>query len=211
MLNTSPTPILIQTSQPNIDVLVYISLPEPLKHPDVIWINPLNEPITIDIVRQVQQEVLTKPYQAETRFFILQAIHLATIEAQQALLKILEEPPRHITLILTTEYPGMIISTILSRVELKPKALELNENESEILQEVSTQSIGQKLQWASTLAGKDNPTDEVLSMLAQQIKKIENNPTLIHTHQARTLEKTLELLRAKTNAKLSLEWLALHI
>lgn len=116
----STTPLLLQL-EAKTAIVSRIPFPHPETHPDVIWVNPEQEPLVIETIRQLQLDVLSQPYQEEYRIFILQNLELATIEAQQALLKLLEEPPKHVRFLLTSEYPSMILPTILSRVELSSK------------------------------------------------------------------------------------------
>jgi DNA polymerase-3 subunit delta' len=201
--------LLITTSAPQTDVLSHITLPEPAKHPDVIWFNPDGAPLTIDVIRDLQQQVLTKPYQAETRYFILQSVELATVEAQQALLKLLEEPPKHIQFILTSAYPGMILPTILSRVSVITKRYnEEFDDKAVSIDQLSQMSLAEKFDWA---ASQENPTQTVLELIETHITTFEKNPTLNQIRQLKTLQQTLAFLNAKTNSKLAMEWMVIHL
>lgn len=207
-------PVLIQTSTQE-DLVTFIPFNNPTNHPDVIWFNQ-TEPLTIDMSRVLAKEVLTKPYSEKYRVFILQNLELATIEAQQALLKLLEEPPAHIKFILTTSYPSMILSTILSRVQLEvvessreEASGEIKENATE-LRDMSFKTLADRLNWAAKPEIQENPISTILNLISQQIRIFEKKPNAENTKKLKTLQTCLDFLRAKTNTKLSLEWLALH-
>jgi DNA polymerase III delta prime subunit len=71
--------------------------------------------ISIDQVHLLQQELSLQVSTSEKRTIIIEPAHALTLPAQQALLKTLEEPPRHTQIILVTDTPHMLLPTILSR------------------------------------------------------------------------------------------------
>ncbi len=70
----------------------------------------------IEEVRQLRDTAYVLPNEAPYRVMILAGAHNMTEQAQNALLKILEEPPRHVVFILTCENRAQMLSTIQSRV-----------------------------------------------------------------------------------------------
>ncbi|MFQ5952384.1 MAG: AAA family ATPase, partial [Candidatus Omnitrophota bacterium] len=71
-----------------------------LDHPDVIWINPgKNKKIKIEEVRKVRDVLNLKPYEAPVNACVIEEAHMMTVEASNALLKVLEEPPEQITVL----------------------------------------------------------------------------------------------------------------
>lgn len=65
-------------------------------------------------------EAIMQPlYPFEYKVLILDEFHMASNQAQNRLLKILEEPPKHLVVIMCTTNPEKILSTILSRCQLK--------------------------------------------------------------------------------------------
>ncbi|MFZ0430824.1 MAG: DNA polymerase III subunit delta' [Acidobacteriota bacterium] len=87
-------------------------------HPD-IRLYPI-EPgphIKIDEMRQMSQEVQYLPFEGKARFFIIDNAERLTIEAQNAILKTLEEPPPTSHLVLVSAYPDQLLSTIRSRCQ----------------------------------------------------------------------------------------------
>lgn len=87
-------------------------------HPDVHWLNDPDTALSIDDVRKLQQLLTYKPYQADQTIVIMQHIENASLAAQNALLKTLEEPPSYASLILTTTHVSSIIPTVVSRCQI---------------------------------------------------------------------------------------------
>lgn len=74
------------------------------------------EQIKIDQVRLVQQFLSTTPFQADKKVVIIRHAERLTIEAQQALLKTVEEPPAFATLILLSDSEEALLETMRSRL-----------------------------------------------------------------------------------------------
>lgn len=98
-----------------------------LKHPDFHLVNTSDEAenfqaLQIGDVRALATSMSLKPYQgigaAQHTVFLLQQIHQASVPAQHALLKSLEEPPPHVQLVLTTDRPDQVLPTIQSRCQI---------------------------------------------------------------------------------------------
>ncbi|MBN2070769.1 MAG: DNA polymerase III subunit [Candidatus Krumholzibacteriota bacterium] len=73
--------------------------------------------IGIDIIRMLVETLSKHPFEGKYSPVILFEAHMATIEAQNAFLKLLEEPPSSAVLILVTEFPERLLPTILSRCQ----------------------------------------------------------------------------------------------
>lgn len=71
----------------------------------------------IDDIRLLRDESNFTPAQATYRVYIIDEVHMLTIEAFNALLKTLEEPPEHVKFILATTEVHKLPSTILSRCQ----------------------------------------------------------------------------------------------
>ena len=92
-------------------------------HPDVITVeDPEHKTVAVKIVRQFREDVFVRPNEAEHKIYIFpQELGL---EGQNALLKILEEPPAYGVFILLTDNPAKLLPTVRSRcTELKLLAL----------------------------------------------------------------------------------------
>lgn len=71
----------------------------------------------IDEIRNIKEHIGFKPIQGKYKVFIIDEAHMLTEPAFNALLKTLEEPPKHTIFILVTTEPDSIPPTILSRVQ----------------------------------------------------------------------------------------------
>lgn len=70
----------------------------------------------IDVIRALRQEAFVLPNEAGCKVFVLHNAQSMTAEAQNALLKLLEEPPSYLCLILTAPARKTLLSTVISRV-----------------------------------------------------------------------------------------------
>ncbi|MFH1509695.1 MAG: hypothetical protein ABID67_00905 [Candidatus Nealsonbacteria bacterium] len=86
-------------------------------HPDFTIIEPLEKEIKIGQIKELIRNLSLKPYIAPLKAIIIDKAHLMNSEAQSALLKTLEEPKGNTLLILVSEEPDRLLSTITSRVQ----------------------------------------------------------------------------------------------
>ena len=70
---------------------------------------------SVDAVRKARTEMYTRPYLANKRVFIFPQADTMTIGAQNALLKVFEEPPEYCVIILLAENENLLLQTIRSR------------------------------------------------------------------------------------------------
>ena len=93
------------------------SLVKSLSHPDIVTIAPLDgkKSIAVKQIRQAREEAYIKPHEAEKRVFIIDCADTMNAESQNALLKVLEEPPKTVMFILIAESKAALLDTIISR------------------------------------------------------------------------------------------------
>lgn len=121
-------------------------------HPDIITVtDPEHKAVAVKIVRQYREDVYIKPNEAEKKVYIFPQ-ELGT-EGQNALLKILEEPPSYGLFLLLAENPQQILTTVRSRctllqMESLPKELLLSQ-----LKKQFPQADGEQLQAAAERSG----------------------------------------------------------
>ena len=72
----------------------------------------------IDDVRALRDTIKLSPAKSKKKVYIIDEAHMLTLEASNALLKTLEEPPSHVIFILATTNPEKLIETIRSRTTL---------------------------------------------------------------------------------------------
>lgn len=94
--------------------------------PDIIYVKH-EKPNTIsvdDIRTQVNNDIVIKPYSSKHKIYIIDEAEKMNVQAQNALLKTIEEPPAYAVIILLTTNADMFLPTILSRcVTLNIKAV----------------------------------------------------------------------------------------
>lgn len=71
----------------------------------------------VDDMRNIIEECKSKPIQGKYKIFLLDEVHMLTVQAWNSLLKILEEPPEFVIFLFCTTDPQKIIGTVLSRVQ----------------------------------------------------------------------------------------------
>lgn len=85
--------------------------------PDYINIHPDGNSIKISQIRKLQTDIIVKPHK-QYKIYIINQAESMTIEAQNALLKTLEEPPEYAIIILITSNKESLLDTIKSRCEI---------------------------------------------------------------------------------------------
>ena len=172
-------------------------------HPDVIYFQALEKPpkYTIEDVRkQIVETVDLKPFQYDRKIYIIEKADTLNVQAQNALLKTLEEPPAHVMFLLLAERAEAFLPTILSRVvtmKIRPLSEEtvaehlmgtgLPEEESHTLAAYSQGRIGQAL---------DLMEDEAFREMRQDILgKLEALPSMAEG-EAYLMAKELEAYKS---------------
>jgi len=88
-------------------------------HPDIITVAPLEEgkQITVDQVRQMRADAHIRPNEAPRKVYVIEQADQLRTEAQNAMLKLLEEGPTYAAFLLIAENPGGLLITVRSRCE----------------------------------------------------------------------------------------------
>ncbi len=96
-------------------------------HPDIITVtDEEHKTVAVKIVRQVRDDMFIKPNEGERKIYVFP--QELGIEGQNALLKVLEEPPEYGVAILLTDNPEKILTTVRSRcTELSLQSLSAQE------------------------------------------------------------------------------------
>lgn len=77
-----------------------------------------SQAIRINHIRQLQKDISLKAYEGKKKVFIIDNAHNLTPAASNALLKILEEPPRDSLIILVSAKPALLFRTVISRCQI---------------------------------------------------------------------------------------------
>ena len=89
-------------------------------HPDLYELDALGEMIRIDAIRELRRDLHMRPFEASRRVYLIFSAHLMNVDAADALLKDLEEPPDYAVIVLVADDLGPISETIRSRCQLVP-------------------------------------------------------------------------------------------
>jgi len=84
-------------------------------NPDFVQIEPDGNSIKIEQIRELQRKIIEAPIASNKKVYIINNADLMTREAQNCLLKTLEEPPEFVVLILIGSVENNFLSTIKSR------------------------------------------------------------------------------------------------
>jgi DNA polymerase-3 subunit delta' len=87
-------------------------------HPDVRILDSPGQSLKIDEVRDLQRHLSLSPHEGRWRVAVLSDFERATVEAANALLKTLEEPPAQVALVLTATEADVLLPTIVSRCQV---------------------------------------------------------------------------------------------
>lgn len=71
----------------------------------------------IDTIREIRQNSSFRPAEGKCRVWLLDEFHKSTNDAQNAILKILEDTPKHVYFIICTTEPNKLISAVLGRLQ----------------------------------------------------------------------------------------------
>lgn len=87
-------------------------------HPDVGLVVAPKRVLRVEQMRQIEKEANFRPFEGKARMFLIDEADKLNDASANALLKVLEEPPRTSHLILITARPAMLLPTILSRCQM---------------------------------------------------------------------------------------------
>lgn len=86
-------------------------------HPDIkfLFLDKDSKSIKIDKIRYMRQDAYILPNEANYKVYIIKSAEYLTLQAQNAFIKILEEPPEKVIFILLCESTNNLLDTVLSR------------------------------------------------------------------------------------------------
>lgn len=119
-----------------------------------ITIESFEKPVGIEDVRKLQKNLYLKPLRGEYKALIINAFRGITTESQNALLKILEEPPLSTFIFLIVENVNILLPTIISRCKIIKLEDEKNlievitEDINNLIKAISSENAGIKLKLA---------------------------------------------------------------
>lgn len=201
--------------------------------PDHLTIEPETDTSSIGIeqIRGLKTWATLKPFQTTFKVVLIKKAQNLTVEAQNAMLKLLEEPPEATVIVLTVDDAKNLLSTVVSRCtqifNSHPPAGGSIFNEFPIFNSKKTfrsspppsspylsPNLIDRFQFAEELAGQGRET--ATQTLSDWIKNLHNklhqekNPSQI-TQTIKDIEATRRAVLKNANARLALENLMLKI
>jgi DNA polymerase III gamma/tau subunit len=157
----------------------------------------------IEFVRELKNQIWGSPIGGKCRIWYLDECHMLTTEAQNALLKVLEDTPRHVYFMLATTEPGKVKGTILTRsTEIKVEPLA----KLDLQNVISRVAAEEKLKLSETLIARicevSNGSARKALVLLNQVAEIEDEKDRIRAVLASdTKRQAIEIARAIINPK----------
>ena len=94
------------------------ALLDPSPHPDLVWLAPRGAQHLVEEVRErVIRASAFRPFEGDSRVFVIADAEAMRDESQNALLKTLEEPPPFVHLLLVSSEPEALLETVVSRCQ----------------------------------------------------------------------------------------------
>lgn len=170
----------------------------------------------IEEIRQMQKSVFLTPVKGDKKAIILEEAQTLTIEAQNALLKVLEEPPAHVIFFLSTSSTDQLLPTILSRcntIHLIEAQKELTQEEITALEQdlefLLSVSVNNRLALAEKIASQKEIAPAWLSQTIRFLRNKLLEDVEHNTHLAPILTNLQEAYRlittTNTNPRMVLE------
>ncbi|MGM9977427.1 MAG: DNA polymerase III subunit delta' [Clostridium sp.] len=148
---------------------------------DIINYRPSKASMGIDEVREIIEEVSKRPYEGDKKVIIIHEGSKLTVQAQNALLKTIEEPPEGVYIILLAESLETLLDTIKSRCQVY-KLTPLNNKQMEMyintLGRYSEEEIRASLAYGEGIPGKaerllnDSNLSELREVIMNLLKDI---------------------------------------
>ena len=195
------------------DVLIDLKIFDKKYEADLLIIentedNSKTENIGIDRSREITSFLSIRPFVADKKVVVIYEAHNLTPQAQNALLKTLEEPPEYASLILSTDTENDLLETVVSRcrrIKLEATLL-VQENELITFAEFISGDVGQRLEYSEKLAKESRSNIVYLVDLwiieARKLGKLYETEHLINFKN--------DLTKTNVNLKLGLETLSLN-
>jgi DNA polymerase III delta prime subunit len=157
--------------------------------------------IGIDQVRQLKQIFTLTPYEGKERLVVIKDIDKATIAAQNALLKILEEPPKDTYIVACAQNSQALLPTVVSRCQIiKDTNSSVSEEDTEkgkkLIKQIIGNSVGERIllsqQFTKTKEDTLTTLDLLITTLHELISHHDENIRLSLSNLVSLLKKTMQ-------------------
>jgi hypothetical protein len=171
----------------------------------------------IEKMRDLKAWAVTKPFASNSKLAVIKAAETLTEEAQNSILKILEEPNLSTTIILTTQNYNSLLATIISRCEI------ITDGSMEVEEQIKTafweNSIREKFVFIEKILANRNKQEQKTEVdsLCKSLLKI-NRELLLKGKNPQTAKKNIRLIsdallqiKANVSLRLALENLIINL
>jgi DNA polymerase III delta prime subunit len=177
-------------------------------HPDLLYFDDETK-LGVEQAKQIREFLSIKPYQAKGRVVILISAQNLTPDAQNALLKTLEEPPLESLIILGVDKEESLLPTVLSRceAEYRGKSIEYR-GENRFKKEIEhllESNIKERFNYIEKLEEKEEFLKALIIYFREQLK---SNPK---THFLKILLEAEKWQKSNVNQRAILEYLMLEL
>jgi len=191
------------------------------EHPDRLTLTKEDSKKNVGIsqVRKIVEFLSTKPYSSKYKVVVIESADKMTTQAQNALLKTLEEPPFFAIIILNSKTEQSLLPTVLSRcrkIRADGGGTDIFEDDENVIHfaEVLSYSIGEKLKLAENISKKDD--DYIIDLLEFWVREERFEMTKNQkTEKYKNIEMILEFLNdienTNVNKRLALETLFMNV
>lgn len=165
--------------------------------------------VGIGDIRELQKKIYLKPFKSNIKAVLINATTGITTEAQNALLKTLEETPEDTIIVLQVMNADEVLPTILSRCKvIQIKSVKENIDISKYVKIFNSNGIGERMKLAQDLAKDKNESLDFLENLIIDLRKdlVANYKAIKSIQKFHTIIKTTNV-----NLRLALENLFLNI
>ena len=159
--------------------------------------------VGIDMIREFERELMLMPRNSPAKVGVLTDMERLTPEAQNALLKTLEEPPPHTYIIGTTRIPEALLPTVRSRMSVVRLTDAARKSDTSLLLKLVRESPGKRLATLEPfLATRDDAKKFVTSLLGAAQEELLAHPSPTLTALIRNLLDAQSQLPVNVNPKL---------
>lgn len=158
----------------------------------------------IDTIREIRRSVNLAPISGSTRIWLIDECHKLTNDAQNALLKMLEDTPRHVYFLLATTDPQKLLKTIHTRgSEVKLKALGVPELKRVLQRVIDKEKLTITESVLDEIADAADGSARKALVILEQVAGLTDEAEQLQAVQATALNKdaAISLARALINPR----------
>ena len=140
-------------------------------HPDIFLLDGDSDPraFPVNMIRKIRTDAYIRPNEADCKIYLLLGIQNMSETSQNALLKILEEPPANIMFIMTAVSVSQLLPTVRSRSQIftvtEASGVDFSDKALEIARAVIAQNESDLLFLLSDFSGKRDEFRQIINCL----------------------------------------------